>query len=94
MKLAVIRPFAIRTMLAVGILGFASTGFADQLSPWLGSADQTPFQLDPVTMVAVTFAADPLHTGTVKPAPCPQAGCEIVPNAATTGRPTNGLPKN
>lgn len=73
---------------------FAPAAAAAELAPWMGSADQTPFQLDPVTMVAVTFAADPLHTGSIPKAPCPRQGCENVPNAATSTATTGGAPKN
>ena len=51
----------IRGMFAVlGVLS-GTTAMASELTPWFGSVDQTPFQLDPNTMVAVTFAADPLQ---------------------------------
>ncbi len=48
---------------------------AAELSPWLGNDSQVPFQLDPNTMVAVTFAADPLQTGSLPAVKCNQKTC-------------------
>jgi hypothetical protein len=55
---------------------------AAELSPWLGSADQIPFQLDPVTMVAVTFAADPLQTGSTGKWTCGAPHCILTAKPA------------
>lgn len=58
-----------------GLTFTVPAAYATELSPWLGSADQVPFQLDPVTMVAVTFAADPLHTGSTGKTTCGSPHC-------------------
>ncbi len=64
-------------------LMLAASAGAAELSPWLGNDGQAPFQLDPTTMVAVTFAADPLHTGSIAKAPCNTETCLMPPKAAT-----------
>jgi hypothetical protein len=55
---------------------------AAELSPWLGNDGQAPFQLDPHTMVAVTFAADPLQTGSTTKPHCNLQTCTLQPNTA------------
>jgi hypothetical protein len=85
---------AIRALIIAASVCFSTTGSAAELSPWLGNEGQTPFQLDPNTMVAVTFAADPLHTGSLSTAPCPPSGCATSPNTARTGTVATGTPKN
>ncbi len=67
---------------------------AAELSPWLGSTDQSPFQLDPHTMVAVTFAADPLQTGSTTKLPCQAEGCTAHPKAAKPPVTAAGTPQN
>ena len=44
-------------LFAFAALSLSSASQAAELSPWMGGEGQAPFQLDPVTMVAVTFAA-------------------------------------
>jgi hypothetical protein len=73
----------IRMMLTAFCLGMATPVMAGEPSPWLGSGDQTPFQLDPVTMVAVTTAGDPLQTGSLSFVPCLPESC------ANTGIPAS-----
>jgi hypothetical protein len=84
----------IRIILAGLVIAGTSPAMATQLSPWLGSADQTPFQLDPTTMVAVTFAADPLQTGSMSKAPCHTEGCVPAPKTASDGAVVDGAPQN
>jgi hypothetical protein len=74
------------------VLHTAAVGAAE-LSPWMGSADQIPFQLDPVTMVAVTFAAaDPLQTGST--GACPPRGCTVQPKPAMASEAAIRAPQN
>jgi hypothetical protein len=86
-----------RNMIRSGTLAFAlaaaAAAQAAELSPWLGSEDQIPFQLDPVTMVAVTFAADPLQTGSVSKAPCLPETCLTGTNTATEASNAIGAPQ-
>lgn len=84
----------IRLSLICASLLFCQQATASELSPWLGSDDQAPFQLDPNTMVAVTFAADPLHTGSTVAALCEPAGCALHPKAAKDETAANGTPQN
>jgi hypothetical protein len=74
----------VTTLAAAAISVFAgSAAHATELSPWMGSADQVPFQLDPATMVAVTFAAaDPLQTGTTAKLACATPHCITPPEPA------------
>jgi hypothetical protein len=72
------------------ILSTATPALASELSPWLGSADQIPFQLDPTTMVAVTFAADPLQTGSLSKPSCLAAHCKTTPDSVTHPNATGG----
>jgi hypothetical protein len=67
---------------------------AAELSPWMGSTDQSPFQLDPVTKVAVTFAADPLQTGSLSALPCKSVGCALPPEAAKQQNTRDGASQN
>ena len=71
------------SMAALAMLALSSTASqAVELSPWMGSEDQIPFQLDPTTMVAVTFAADPLQTGSIRKRACPKQGCVLATKPA------------
>jgi hypothetical protein len=67
---------------------------AAELSPWFGSNDQTPFQLDPDSMAAVNPAADVLQTGSVDKAPCPTTGCIHLPEPAIQPKTAEGTPQN
>ncbi len=80
------------TVLTVLVLSAAPV-LAAELSPWLGSTDQTPFQLDPTTMVAVTFAADPLSTGSLSKLSCLSKGCANVINPARITTAAGGAPQ-
>lgn len=84
---------SIRMMGAALCLLSGSPAMAAELTPWLGSADQTPFQLDPNTMVAVTFAADPSQTGSLSAAPCPPKGCVHAMGAAKSTSVATGVPQ-
>jgi hypothetical protein len=84
----------IRTLALACVLFAPFAAGAAELSPWFGSEDQTPFQLDPVTMVAVTFAADPLQTGSTDKIICLPPGCIPVPGAATNAPVGAGVPQN
>ncbi len=75
-------PTLIRLSLLSAVLLLSPVVNAAELSPWLGSQEQAPFQLDPNTMVAVTFAADPLYTGSTAAAPCQPTGCALPPKTA------------
>jgi hypothetical protein len=66
---------------------------AAELSPWLGSADQTPYQLDPHTMVAVTFASDPLQTGSLSKVVCDPLSCTATPTSANRAPAVGGAPQ-
>jgi hypothetical protein len=82
-------------ILALGfVLILTTSANAAELSPWMGSDDQAPFQLDPNTMVAVTFAADPLHTGSTTSALCESTGCTLPPKAAIEKETARGTPQN
>jgi hypothetical protein len=76
-------PFSVLMMISASTLSHAA-----ELSPWLGSDGQAPFQLDPNTMVAVTFAADPLQTGSTSKRNCNLETCTLPPLTAKTA-PTN-----
>lgn len=91
-----LKPCALAIRIVLACTGFAlpMAAAAAELSPWLGSDGQAPFQLDPVTKVAVTYAADPLYTGTLSKPACLAKGCEVGPNAATTMSTTGSAPKN
>jgi hypothetical protein len=65
---------------------------AAEPSPWFGSSEQVPFQLDASTKVAVTFAADPLQTGATSEAPCLPGGCTTQSKAATRPMMARGIP--
>jgi hypothetical protein len=93
MKISTAMRLAIRTLLLCTLVAMPTAASAAELSPWLGSDDQTPFQLDPNTMIAVTFAADPLHTGTLASATCLPDSCEIMSKAATRPTSTSSAPK-
>jgi hypothetical protein len=88
----------IRISLCVMALSTLPTAKAAELSPWLGSADQLPFQLDPQTMLAVTFAADPLQTGslgrTAQPDLCLPTGCVESRKTAKSSPAAIGVPQN
>jgi hypothetical protein len=84
----------IRTAIMSGLCLLPVSAHAAELSPWLGSVDQTAFQLDPHTMVAVTFAADPLHTGSLKPQSCTVEGCTPTSDAAMNSSTATTAPKN
>jgi hypothetical protein len=78
-----------------GIVICTSTAEAAELSPWMGSADQTAFQLDPVTMVAVTFAtADPLQTGSTGKRICGPHSCVAAPMPAMASDAVSRAPQN
>jgi hypothetical protein len=66
------------------VFSFSSASQAAELSPWMGGEGQAPFQLDPNTMVAVTFAADPLQTGSTSKRDCNLETCTPQPLAAKT----------
>ena len=74
-------------------LCLASPAMAADPSPWLGSTDQMPFQLDPVTMVAVTTAGDPLETGSLSAKPCLPESCATAPKSATKAVATGSTPQ-
>jgi hypothetical protein len=50
----------------------------------MGGDGQPPFQLDPNTMVAVTFVADPLQTGSTSKRNCNLKTCTALPLTAKT----------
>jgi hypothetical protein len=66
------------------MLSFSSASQSAELSPWMGGEGQAPFQLDPNTMVAVTFAADPLQTGSTSKRDCSLETCALLPLTAKT----------
>jgi hypothetical protein len=84
----------IRSAAVTAIVLLVQPASATELSPWMGSDDQSPFQLDPVTMVAVTFAADPLQTGSLTKAPCQPTGCTLAPKPAIEIPTASGSPQN
>jgi hypothetical protein len=88
----------IRHSLLATVILLIPTANAAELSPWMGSDEQAPFQLDPNTMVAVTFAADPLHTGSISTAPCKpeteSSGCIQPSKTAKTPPADSGTPQN
>jgi hypothetical protein len=85
-------PILVALTVTASSMGFSAN--AAELSPWFGSGDQSPFQLDPITMVAVTFAADPLATGSKDKAPCLAAGCLPLPKTAKDETVETGVPQN
>jgi hypothetical protein len=94
MKFSTPNQTLIRATLCASIVLYSPVAVAAEPSPWLGSDEQAPFQLDPNTMVAVTFAADPLHTGSTTKAPCDLAGCTLPPKTAITPPADSGSPQN
>jgi hypothetical protein len=83
----------IRMMFTALSLTAAMPVMAAEPSPWLGSIDQTPFQLDPVTMVAVTTAGDPLQTGSLSHSPCLPKSCVTTPVPASNATATGSAPQ-
>jgi hypothetical protein len=94
MKTFLCPSYMIRSTALAAALLLGQPASATELSPWMGSDDQSPFQLDPVTMVAVTFAADPLQTGSLTKAPCQPMGCTLPPKAAIEMTTDSGSPRN
>jgi hypothetical protein len=82
---------AIRASLCMGLLSAPAT--ATELSPWLGSNDQTPFQLDANTMLAVTAETDALSTGSLATLACVSKGCVQLVKPATNGVVSGGAPQ-
>jgi hypothetical protein len=74
----------LRPVFLLLLLGAPFTSHAAELSPWMGNEGQAPFQLDPTTMVAVTFAADPLQTGSTGKRQCTLESCATKPMTAMT----------
>lgn len=66
------------------MLGLPVFSHAAELSPWMGAAGQASFQLDPNTMVAVTFAADTLQTASTSKRNCDLKTCTALPLTAKT----------
>lgn len=66
---------------------------AAELSPWLGSPDQSPFQLDSITMIAVPLAADPMSTGSLTKPPCQSEGCVKLISPAKTKAAAGSAPQ-
>jgi hypothetical protein len=83
----------IRMMLMAFTLSLTMPASAAEPTPWFGSIDQTPFHLDPVTMIAVTLAGDPLHTGSVTPVTCLPKSCATSPETATGSATTGSAPQ-
>jgi hypothetical protein len=82
-------------LIAAGLALSCQAGHAVELSPWMGSADQTPFQLDPITMVAVTYAgADPMQTGSTGAVLCRPQGCAAVQKPAMASVAAGRAPQN
>jgi len=74
-------------------LGLAGIAQAAELSPWLGSAEQAPFQLDTDTMIAVSTVNDPLQTGSLSSIDkCDAVGCKKPVQAATTPLVVQSIP--
>ncbi len=84
---------SIRIVLTAMALLIATPALASELSPWFGSTDQTAFQLDPNTMVAVTFAADPLQTGSLSKPGCVTQGCATAARPAINQSASGGVPQ-
>jgi hypothetical protein len=70
----------------------ASLAFADDISPWFGSADQQPFRIEAST--AETIATDQTATNSTEPAPCEIAGCPIDGKTANTTEGPAALSQN
>jgi hypothetical protein len=81
------------TALAAGLLS-GHPASATELSPWMGSDDQSSFQLDPETMIASTLTSDPLQTGSLTKADCQPMGCTLPPKAAIEITTVGGSPRN
>lgn len=80
---------ALRIAIILTCLAASAPAMTAEVSPWLGSADQVSFQLDPATMVAVAS-----ETGEVMPPLCRTQGCKPGPLAAKEGRGVGSTPQN
>jgi hypothetical protein len=69
-----------------------SMAFADDLSPWFGSADQKPFRIDATETGNTT--TDQTATNSTAPAPCQIAGCPNDGKTAITTEGQAGLSQN
>jgi hypothetical protein len=82
---------AIRAALCVTL--FSAPVLAKDVSPWFGSTDQQPFQLDTNTMMAVKSDADPMQTGSLSQLDCLPETCAQAPKPAKEGMVSGGAPQ-
>ena len=82
---------AIRAALCLAL--FSAPALATDVSPWLGSTDQQPFQLDTNTMMAVKSDADPMQTGSLSRPFCKSETCVEAPKPATKSAVSGGAPQ-
>jgi hypothetical protein len=85
---SVARHTAIQVALFLAVL--ANPALADEKSPWFGSADQQPFQLEISETVTVSSAVDHLQTGSLcQPEACAQPSAPAKSGTAAGGSPQN-----
>ncbi len=82
-----------RIMLMAFSLNMSTAVIAAEPSPWLGSADQSPFQLDPATMLAITGSGDALQTGSLSQVACLPTGCITSPDPASNDTASGKAPQ-
>ncbi len=82
---------AIRAALCLAL--FLAPALANDVSPWFGSSNQQPFQLDTNTMMAVKSDADPMQTGSFSRPFCLSETCAEAPKPATKCAVSGGAPQ-
>jgi hypothetical protein len=88
-----IRSFGMRTITSALFLCLqVSLVYAEDISPWFGSADQKPFRLE--TNMAEALSTDQTTTNSTEPAPCEIAGCPKDGKTAITTGDQGGLSQN
>jgi hypothetical protein len=85
------KSLAIRAALSLALL--SAPALANDVSPWFGSTDQQPFQLDTNTMMAVKSDTDQMQTGSLSLPDCPSKTCAQAPKPATKGVVSGGAPQ-
>jgi hypothetical protein len=85
------KTLAIRAALFLAL--FSGPALATNISPWFGSTDQQPFQLDTNTMMAVKSDADPMQTGSLSQPDCLPKTCAEAPKPAIKGGVSGGAPQ-
>ena len=85
------KTLAIRAALCLAL--FSAPALATDVSPWFGSTDQQPFQLDTNTMMAVKSDADRIQTGSLSRPDCLSKTCALAPKTAIKNVVSGGAPQ-